>query len=106
MLGYINFINSMRTNKKVIRLTESKLHKIISETLKRHINEKFGDEWNMDNDDEYDDGSYWNHGDIILEPGNGDSMTLYCGNVMVEVDGTTPLQDAVQLLYKELRKNG
>lgn len=52
-LKYLN--NTMKTNKKVIRLTESDLHNMIEEAVKTTLNEAFGKEWNYGNDDEWDD---------------------------------------------------
>lgn len=100
--------------KQIIRLTESDLHKIIENTVKRIVKEDFNDEYNTARDRHLSRGGLWGiearntegdweYGEVTFDP---NSNTMSCMNASIEVDPDLSVDENLQALADELQNNG
>lgn len=102
--------------RKKIRLTESDLHRIVKESVKRVLREDFETDFNAARDNfmnKRPNGMFgfemknsegdWEYGDITLDP---NSNTMSCMGVSIEVDPDMTVDQNLEALYDELINNG
>ena len=100
--------------KKVIRLTEGDLHKIIKESVKKIIREGFEDDFNAARDNHIGRGGMfglemknsegdWQYGDVTYDP---NTNTMSCMGVSIQVDPDMSIDQNLEGLYDELINNG
>jgi hypothetical protein len=101
---------------KKIRLTESDLHNIIKQSVKRIIKESFEDDFNSARDKYFErkpSGLFgmemknsegdWQYGDVTYDP-NTNQMS--CMGVSIEVDPSFSVDQNLEALYDELVNSG
>ena len=118
--NFLLFINIYNKNiyynmkKQIIRLTESDLHKIIENTVKRVIKEDFNDDYNTAMDKHLSKGGMWGmeaknnegdweYGEVTFDP---NSNTMSCMGASIEVDTDLSVDENLQALADELQNNG
>lgn len=98
--------------KRTIRLTESELRNMISESVKRVLKEDFEQDYNtarqnyntplwgfeMKNQE-----GEWQYGEIEYDP---NKQTMSCMGVTIEVDPSLSVDQNLEALYEELMNNG
>ena len=102
--------------RKKIRLTESDLHRIVKESVKRVLREDFETDFNTARDnfiDKRPNGMFgfemkngegdWEYGDITFDP---NSNTMSCMGVSIEVDPDMTVDQNLEALYDELINSG
>lgn len=103
--------------KQTIRLKESELRRMISESVKRVLNEKFEDDFNAARDQylsrKSPNGMFgfemknsegdWEYGDVTYDP---NTNTMSCMGVSIEVDPDMSIDQNLEGLYEELMNNG
>jgi hypothetical protein len=103
--------------KKTIHLKESELKRMISESVKRVLNEGFEDKFNATRDNFYKQRSpngmfgfemknpegEWEYGDITYDP---NTNTMSCMGVSIEVDPDMTVDQNLEGLYEELMNQG
>ena len=103
--------------KKVIRLTESDIHKIVKNSVKRILKESFEDDFNTTRDNYLNrkspNGMFgfemknsegdWEFGNVTYDP---KTNTMSCMGVSIEVDPEMSVDANLEALYDELINNG
>lgn len=100
--------------KKTIRLRESELRKMISESVKRVLRESFDDDFNTARDEHLRKGGLfgmelknpkgdWEYGEVTYNP---NTNTMSCMGVSIEVDPDMSIDSNLEALYDELMNNG
>ena len=100
--------------KQTIRLRESELRQMISESVRRVLNEKFEDDFNAARDKHVGRGGMfgmelknsegeWQYGDVTYDP---NTNTMSCMGVSIEVDPDMSIDQNLEGLYEELMNNG
>ena len=100
--------------KKIIRLTEGDLHRIIGNTVKRVLREGFEDDFNQARDNHMSRGGMfgfemknsegdWEYGDVTFDP---NSNTMSCMGASIQVDPDMTVDQNLEALYDELMNNG
>jgi len=103
--------------KRTIRLRESELKRMITESVNKILNEGFEDKFNSARDDFYKrrspNGMFgfemknpegeWEYGDITYDP---NSNTMSCMGVSIEVDPDMTVDQNLEGLYEELMNQG
>lgn len=98
--------------KRTIKLTESELRNMISESVKRVLKEDFEQDYNtarqnyqrrlwgfeMKNSE-----GEWQYGDITYDP---NTNTMSCMGVTIDVDPSLSVDQNLEGLYEELMNNG
>jgi len=98
--------------KQTIKLKESELKQMISESIRRVLNESFEDDYNtarqnynrplwgfeMKNPE-----GEWEYGDIEYDP---KAQTMSCMGVTIEVDPSLSVDQNLEGLYEELMNQG
>lgn len=102
--------------KKTIRLTESDLHRVIAESVRRIMNEGFEDDFNTTRDNylkrspnamfgfemKNAEGD-WEYGNVDYDP---NTQTMSCMGVSINVDPDMTVDQNLEALYDELMNNG
>lgn len=110
-------IKEHKKMKKVIRLTESDIHRIVRNSVKRIIKESFEDDFKSTRDSfmsrKSPNGMFgfemknqegdWQYGDITYDP---NTNTMSCMGVSIEVDPEMSVDANLEALYEELMNNG
>lgn len=100
--------------KRTIRLRESELRNMISESVRRVLNEKFEDDFNAARDKHVGRGGMfgmelknsegeWQYGDVTYDP---NTNTMSCMGVTIDVDPSLSVDQNLEGLYEELMNNG
>ena len=100
--------------KRTIRLRESELRKMISESVKRVLRESFEDDFNAARDKKIRKGGMfgmelkntegdWEYGEVTYNP---NTNTMSCMGVSIEVDPDMSIDSNLEALYDELMNNG
>ena len=100
--------------KRTIRLRESELRHMISESVRRVLNEEFEDDFNAARDKHVGRGGMfgmelknsegeWQYGDVTYDP---NTNTMSCMGVSIEVDPDMSIDQNLEGLYEELMNNG
>lgn len=100
--------------KRTIRLRESELRQMISESVRRVLNEEFEDDFNAARDKHVGKGGMfgmelknsegeWQYGDVTYDP---NTNTMSCMGVSIEVDPDMSIDQNLEGLYEELMNNG
>lgn len=100
--------------KRTIRLRESELRHMISESVMRVLNEEFEDDFNAARDKHIGRGGMfgmelknsegeWQYGDVTYDP---NTNTMSCMGVSIEVDPDMSIDQNLEGLYEELMNNG
>lgn len=100
--------------KRTIRLRESELRQMISESVRRVLNEEFEDDFNTARDKHVGRGGMfgmelknsegeWQYGDVTYDP---NTNTMSCMGVSIEVDPDMSIDQNLEGLYEELMNNG
>lgn len=100
--------------KRTIRLRESELRQMISESVRRVLNENFEDDFNAARDKHLGRGGMfgmelknsegeWQYGDVTYDP---NTNTMSCMGVSIEVDPDMSIDQNLEGLYEELMNNG
>lgn len=100
--------------KRTIRLRESELRHMISESVMRVLNEEFEDDFNAARDKHVGRGGMfgmelknsegeWQYGDVTYDP---NTNTMSCMGVSIEVDPDMSIDQNLEGLYEELMNNG
>ena len=100
--------------KKIIRVTEGDLHRIIENSVKRVLKESFEDDFNQARDNHMSKGGMfgmemknsegdWEYGEVTFDP---NSNTMSCMGVSIQVDPDMTVDQNLEALYDELMNNG
>jgi hypothetical protein len=109
-----NVAESKTMNKKLIRLTESDLHRIIKRSVNKILKESFEDDFNTARDKHVGKGGLfgmelknsegdWQYGDVTYDP---NTNTMSCMGVSIQVDPDMSIDQNLEGLYDELINNG
>lgn len=107
-------INMKNNKKQVVRLTESDLHRIVSNSVKKMLKEGFSDDFKSARDKHMSRGGMfgmemknqegdWQYGNITYNP-NTNKMS--CMGVSIDVDPDFSVDENLQVLYDALIENG
>ena len=98
--------------KRTIKLTESELRNMISESVKRVLKEDFEQDYNIARQNyqrplwgfemKNSEGE-WQYGDITYDP---NTNTMSCMGVTIDVDPSLSVDQNLEGLYEELMNNG
>lgn len=104
----------MKRNK--VRLTESQLHNVIKQSVKKILKESFEDDFNNARDKKLSsspNGMFgfemknsegdWEYGEVTFDP---NTNTMSCMGVSVDVDPDCTVDQNLEALYDELQNNG
>lgn len=100
--------------KQIIRLTESDLHNIIENTVKRVLKEDFSDDYNTAMDKHLSRGGMWGmeaknsegeweYGDVTFDP---KTNIMSCMGISIEVYPTFSVDENLQALADKIQENG
>lgn len=99
-------------NKKVVRLTESDLTRIIRKSVNKILKEDFNDEFNKARDNykrplfgfemKNQEGE-WEYGDVTYDP---QTQTMSCMGISIAVDPSMSVDANLEGLYEELLNQG
>ena len=100
--------------KKIIRLTEGDLHRLVENSVRRVLKEGFEDDFNKARDNHMSRGGMfgmelknpegdWEYGEVTFDP---NSNTMSCMGVTIQVDPDMSVDENLQELYSELMNNG
>lgn len=103
-----------RNMKKLVKLTEKNLHRIIENSVKRVLREGFEDDFNQARDNHISRGGMfgmelknsegdWEYGDVTFDP---NSNTMSCMGATIQVDPDMTVDQNLEALYDELMNNG
>lgn len=98
--------------KRLVKLTERNLHRIIENSVKRVLREGFEDDFNKARDN-YNRGLFgfemknsegdWEYGEVTFDP---NSNTMSCMGATIQVDPDMTVDQNLEALYDELMNNG
>lgn len=98
--------------KRTIRLTESELRNMISESVKRVLKEDFEKDYNtarqnynrpLQGFEMKNSEGEWQYGDVTYDP---NTNTMSCMGVSIEVDPSLSVDQNLEGLYEELMNKG
>lgn len=103
--------------KKLIRLTEGDLHRIVTNSVKKVLKEDFENDYNQARDNylqrKSPSGMWgmemknpegdWEYGEVSYDPQN---QTMSCMGATIQVDPDMSVDDNLQALYDELTNQG
>lgn len=102
--------------KRIIRLTEGDLHRIVKKSVNRILKESFEDEFNSSRDkflqkspnamfgmEMKNSEGDWQYGDVTYDP---NTNTMSCMGVSIQVDPDLSIDQNLEGLHEELMNNG
>lgn len=96
--------------RRLIRLSENDLHKIVKRSVRRALRESFEDDYNAARDNHMNHGGMWGmeykngegdweYGEVTFDP---NSMTMSCNGITSDVDPDRSVDENLQALYQKI----